>query len=375
MPEAEHRNVILVVNDDLAQWALGSYGNLEVNSPTLDYLAATGVQMENAFTPTPVCSPARACLHTGRLASQHGIHDYLSNIPEIHRRPWLADEITLAQLLSQAGYQTAHCGKWHLGNDVQPQAGFQQWFSGVGDYPSEHGGDHRFSLNGSIETIPGQRAQVISDKAIDFLRNRDVNAPFFLHLGHFGTHNPWRGQPERLVAQYRDLSLDHLPEQVAYPFGAQALESTLPTRLNPREALAQYYAAISHIDEAVGRLLDELDALQLRDNTLFIFTSDHGLCCGHHGLWGKGNATLPLNMLEESIRIPMIFNQPGRLFARQRRTEFVDHLDLFQTIVDYAGASGQLDQERNYPGQSFLPLLDKLSGLARLAAAAVWRIR
>jgi len=364
MPETEQNNIILIVNDDLAQWALGSYGNREIHTPTLDYLAETGVLMENAFTPTPVCSPARACLLTGRLASQHGIHDYLSStIPEIHRRPWLKDELTLAQLLSRAGYQTAHCGKWHLGNDDQPQAGFGHWFSGVGDYPAEHGGDHRFSLNGDIRTIPGQRTPVITDKAIDFLRGRDEAAAFFLHIGYFGTHNPWRGQPERLAAAYRGSAFAGLLDQPAYPFGAQALESTLPTRLNPREALAQYFAAVAHIDEAVGRLLDELEAQQLRDSTLIVFTSDHGLCCGHHGLWGKGNATLPLNMLEESIRVPLIFNHPRRLFARQRRAEFVDHLDLFQTIADYAGISDSLAAERKYPGRSFLPLLDNSAAL------------
>ena len=364
MPAAEQNNIILIVNDDLAQWALGCYGNREIYTPTLDYLAATGVLMQNAFTPTPVCSPARACLLTGRLASQHGIHDYLSStIEEIHRRPWLADEVTLAQLLSQAGYQTAHCGKWHLGDDDQPAAGFSHWFSGVGDYPAEHGGDHRFSVNGEIQTIPGQRTQVITDRAIDFLRGRDEGAAFFLHIGYFGTHNPWRGQPERLAAAYRDCAFDGLLDQPAYPFGAQALESTLPTRLNPRETLAQYFAAVAHIDEAVGRLVDELEALQLRDNTLIVFTSDHGLCCGQHGLWGKGNATLPLNMLEESIRVPLLFNQPRRLFARQRRSEFVDHLDLFQTIADYAGIATTLAPARNYPGRSFLPLLDNSAAL------------
>ncbi len=364
MPETEQKNIILIVNDDLAQWAPGCYGNREIHSPTLDYLAATGVLMQNAFTPTPVCSPARACLLTGRLASQHGIHDYLSStIPEIHRRPWLKDEVTLAQLLSDAGYQTAHCGKWHLGNDDQPQAGFAHWFSGVGDYPAEHGGDHRFSLNGEVQTLPGQRTQVITDKAIEFLRERDAGSSFFLHIGYFGTHNPWRGQPERLAAAYRGSAFEGLLNQPAYPFGAQALESTLPTRLNPREALAQYYAAITHIDEAVGRLLDELDALQLRDSALIVFTSDHGLCCGQHGLWGKGNATLPLNMLEESIRVPLIFNHPRRLFARQRRLEFVDHLDLFQTLADYAGIADALPSEANYPGRSFLPLLDNSAAL------------
>ncbi|MCY4020590.1 MAG: sulfatase-like hydrolase/transferase [Chloroflexi bacterium] len=364
MSASDHKHVILVVNDDLAQWSLGSYGNDEIRAPTLDYLAATGVLMENAFTPTPVCSPARASLLTGRLASQHGIHDYLSStIPEIHRRPWLEDELTLAQLLAEAGYQTAHCGKWHLGNDDQPQAGFSHWFSGVGDYPAEHGGDHRFSLNGEIQTIPGQRTQVITDKAIEFLRQRDTTSPFFLHIGYFGTHNPWRGQPERLVAQYRQNDFDGMLDQPAYPFGIQALESTLPTRLNPREALAQYFAAVSHIDEAMGRLLDEMEALKLRDQALIVFTSDHGLCCGHHGLWGKGNATLPLNMLEEAIRVPLIINHPQALFAGQRRSEFVDHLDIFQTIAEYTGVLDKLDAGRKYPGRSFLPLLDNSAAL------------
>lgn len=364
MPTGEQKNVILVVNDDLAQWALGCYGNAEIQTPTLDYLAATGVQMEEAFTPTPVCSPARACLLTGRMASQHGIHDYLSStIPSIHRRPWLKDELTLAQLLREAGYQTAHCGKWHLGSDDQPQAGFSDWFSGVGDYPAEHDGDHRFSVNGAIETIPGQRAQVITDRAITFLRKRDAAAPFFLHIGYFGTHSPWRGQPERLVSRYRNCAFDGLLDQPAYRFGRQALESTLPSRQHPREALAQYFAAVSHIDESIGRLLDELEALGMRESALIVFTSDHGLCCGHHGLWGKGNATLPLNMLEESIRVPLIFNQPRDLYPGQRRSEFVDHLDLFQTIADYAGISAALDSGRAYPGRSFLPLLDNSAAI------------
>ena len=109
--------------------------------------------------------------------------------------------------------------------------------------------------------------------------------------------------------------------------------------------------------------MTELEALQLREDVLFVFTSDHGLCCGHHGLWGKGNATFPLNMLEESIRVPMIFNHPRDLFARQRRSEFVDHLDLFQTIAEYAGVSSNLDARRKYPGRSFMPLLENSAAL------------
>lgn len=353
----DQQNIIVIFNDDHGQWALSSYGNKELRTPALDYLAHTGVQMDNAFTPTPVCSPARACFLTGRLASQHGVHDYLASDEDaFSRRDWLKDEVTLPQLLSAAGYQTGLCGKWHLGNDDRPQPGFEYWFSLSGDYPVNHGGPHRYSDNGQLEEIVGYKTQIITDRAIHFLRQRDRQRPFFLFLGYTATHSPWSDHPERLVAQYRNGTFADVPADVAYPFGRQNLESTFDTRANPREALAQYYAAVSQLDEATGRLLDELEALHLRQDTLLVYTSDHGLCCGHHGIWGKGNGTLPLNMVEEAIRIPLIFNQPGYLYQGQRRREFVDHLDLFQTLVDYAGVT--LPAPASYPGRSFLPWLN-----------------
>jgi arylsulfatase A-like enzyme len=313
--------------------------------------------MDNAFTPTPVCSPARACFLTGRLASQHGIHDYLASADEeIGQRSWLEGEVTLPQILSSAGYRTGLCGKWHLGHDELPQPGFHAWFSTGNDYPVKHGGPHRYSDNGRMVSLTGYKTQIITDRAIDFLRQDDGSQPFFLLIGYTATHSPWRDHPERLVDSYRQATFRDIPEDIAYPFGRQNLESTFPTRSNPREALAQYYAAVSQIDEGVGRILDELGSGQVRQDTLVVYTSDHGLCCSHHGIWGKGNGTLPLNMVEESIRIPMIFNQPARLYQHQRRGEFVDHLDLFQTIIDCAGV--ELPAEIAYPGRSFWPYLE-----------------
>jgi len=350
-------NILLITADDHGQWALGAYGNRDVHTPNLDYLANTGAQMANAFTPTPVCSPARACLLTGRLASQHGVHDYLSSRePAVHGREWLAGETTLPQMLQAAGYETALVGKWHLGNDEQPQSGFDSWFALSGDYPTEHGGANRYSDQGRLRTIAGFKAQVLTDAAISFLRRRERTRPFFLFLNYVGTHSPWRGQPERLVNHYRRRRLRDVGE-AAYPFGRQALESTLPTRRDAHEALAQYYAAVTHLDEGVGRLMDELEALSLDEATLIVYTADHGLNCGQHGVWGKGNGTLPLNMLEESIRVPLIFKQAGRLFGGQRRAEFVDHLDVFRTLADYAGVPLPR-AEQTYAGRSLLPLLD-----------------
>jgi len=129
------KNIIVIFNDDHGQWALPAYGNKDLDTPNLDYLAQKGVLMENAFTPTPVCSPARACFFTGRLASQHGVHDYIVS-DNIHgNRNWLKNEVTLAQLLQASGFQVGLSGKWHLGNDIECQSGFDYWFSLSGDYP------------------------------------------------------------------------------------------------------------------------------------------------------------------------------------------------------------------------------------------------
>ena len=359
-----NRNIIIILNEDHGQWALSSYGNRDVNTPTLDYLARTGVQMENAFTPIPVCSPSRACLLTGRYPSQHGMHDYLANQDdEVENNPWLENEIFLSQLLSNAGYQVALSGKWHLSNDHLPQAGFEYWFTHSHHYPIEHGGPHIYSDQGDFITLTGYKTQILTDRAISFLRERNPKQPFFLLLSNTASHAPWNRHPERLVDQYRHQTFESISDDVAYPFGKQNLESTFDTRLQPQEAQAQYYAAASQIDEATGRVMDELEANGLRESTLLIFTSDHGLNCGQLGMWGKGNATFPYNMVDESIRIPLIFNQPGYLYQGQRRNEYVDHCDVFQTLVDYAGLELPERGENYYPGLSFLPILNNSGSL------------
>lgn len=352
-------NILVVMTDDHGQWAAGCYGNGELRTPTMDYLAETGVRFANAFTPTPVCSPARASFFTGRLPSQHGIHDYLrESEPEIGERDWLADEVTLAQILGEAGYQTALSGKWHCGQGARPQAGFDRWF-GLGREQGVHGGAYTYQDQDQPRRLAGNKTQIITDGARAFLRERDPDRPFFLFAGPIATHSPWAGHPERLVGQYRGRTFADIPKDPVYPFGRLAGESRGSSRRDRREALAQYYAAVSEVDEGLGRLVDELDAQGLRERTLVVYTADHGLNCGHHGIWGKGNGTRPLNMVEESIRVPLIINQPGGLFAGQVRAEPVDHCDLFRTLLDWAGVAlpAETLAARRYPGRSFAPLL------------------
>ena len=345
-------NILLFITDDHRQWASGPYGNREVRTPSLDRLAASGVVMENAFTPTPVCSPARASLLTGLTPSQHGIHDYIA--AAFDRKLWLATEHTLPQLLQRAGYRTGLAGKWHIGNEDKPAPGFDSWFSVGSAYPLLHEGARDFCNHGRMDCLRGYTNDIIAEQAARFVMDTDER-PFFLLVGLTATHSPWRGHPERLASMYRDASFCDIPAGESYPFGEQALESLSVDRSHEREAQAQYYAAVSHVDEIVGQLLEAVDEAGKLDSTLVVYTSDHGLNCGHHGIWGKGNATLPLNMLEESIRVPLHLSWPGIFPAGMRRRELVDHLDLFQTLVSVGIAD--LPAKTDYAGTSMLPLL------------------
>ena len=345
-------NILLFITDDHGQWASGPYGNHEVSTPNLDSLAGSGVVVENAFTTTPVCSPARASLLTGLTPSQHGIHDYIA--AAFDRERWLATEQTLPLLLQKAGYRTGLAGKWHIGNEDVPAPGFDFWFSVGSDYPLLHDGARDFCNQGRMERIRGYTDDIVAEQAARFVRATDER-PFFLLVGLTATHSPWRGHPERLASLYRDASFCDIPTGESYPFGEQALESLSVDRRHEREAQAQYYAAVSHVDEIVGQLLETVDEAGKLNNTLVVYTSDHGLNCGHHGLWGKGNATLPLNMLEEAIRVPLQLSWPGVLPAGMRRVEMVDHLDLFQTLVSVGIAD--LPAKTDYAGTSMLPLL------------------
>lgn len=356
-------NILVLFNDDHGQWALPAYGNRELRTPNIDHLASKGCVFENAFTPIPVCSPARACFFTGLMPSQHGVHDYISTADRYHQREWLDEFQTLPKLLSEAGYRCGFSGKWHLGRDECIQPGFDDWFALSGDYPIKHKGEYRYSDNGEMTTLTGYKTHLIADRTIEFLRGHDATEPFFHFTSFYATHSPWEGQPERLVETYRDCTFKDIPsEDRAFGGNILNIESGGADPAAQREARAQYYASVSAIDEAVGRILDELESNGLSENTLIIYTSDHGLCLGHHGVWGKGNATAPQNMIEESIRIPMILSGPEVVPFGGRLVDLADHLDLFQTVLDAAGLETPAG---TYAGRSLLGLLS--------GEAADWR--
>src|SRR5690606_25357199 len=173
-------------------------------------------------------------------------------------------------------------------------------------YQFPHRGSIRFVDGAEVVTHVGQGAHAITERAVQFLRDRDPGKPYFMTVGYVDTHSPFDEHPERLVAPYRRCALNWIPNDVrpdAYPTAVRPDYDDADER---RERLAQYGAAVTMIDEQVGRLLDELEARGERENTIVVYTSDHGHMNGHHSLWCKGNATTPQNFLDESIRVPCL---------------------------------------------------------------------
>lgn len=355
-------NIILFLSDDHAPWTLPCYGNSEVISPNFDKIAEEGVMFSNAFTPGPVCSPGRACLLTGRTASQHGIHDWISmNDPACQDRDWLTDEVTLAQLLQMNGYNCGLSGKWHLGQCDRTPRGYD-WYFGFPDFERPvHIGNCNYVFNNHRLKINGNRTEITTDYAIKFLQNTEDDKPFSLQIGYIATHSPFTGQDPELIKKYDDASFRDIKLDKAHDWSwnEDFPENHDITQEEARLRHKNQYAAVTDIDQNMGRIINYLEESGKLENTIIIYTSDHGLSLGQHGFWGKGNGTRPLNMYDISIRVPLLIygnrlSSPGKVIDK-----CVDHLDTFAAICEIAGCDPlKVKPGGNYPGQSFLRLLE-----------------
>jgi choline-sulfatase len=385
---AEKPNIIVVMTDDHAQWALGAYGLEQIDTPNIDWLADQGVLFQNAMSPAPVCSAARASFHTGKMPSQHGVHDFLSESSEYDAN-WLEGETLLSERLVEEGYRTALIGKWHATTDSKPpQPGFDRWlsydpFKAGWQNQYLHSGEVHFSDDGNESTYTGVQAQYLTEETIRFI-DEPSDKPFFISLNFIEPHAPFDDLPERLVSKYRPLAEDVVRAGGASDMTDRGEITTVPD--DHLEQLAQYLAAISLIDEQVGRIIDALTGRDLLNDTVLVFTSDHGMLVGQYGLYGKTNATNPANFYEETIRIPLIIHAKGENFrARQSRGELVDLLDLHATIMDLA-TNGRVANSDYGPGRSMRSLLegDRNSnwrsvqfaerGRSRLATDGRWKL-
>jgi arylsulfatase A-like enzyme len=360
-------NVVFVLTDDQGYWAMGCAGNPEIRTPNLDALAATGVRFENFFCTSPVCSPARASLLTGRIPSQHGIMDWIRNgndeeSSEKQRIEYLAGQPGYTDILAEHGYVCGISGKWHMGDSLTPQKSFSHWFvhpRGGGTYINSP-----MIRDGHFVETEGYLTDVITEDAIDFLRQQvGSDQPFYLNVCYTAPHSPWIDQhPQDIVESYDDcpfLSCPQEPQHSGADFydlqysklAAKREDESIPVR----EYLKGYFASVTAMDAGVGRIIAALDSLGLRENTLVVFMSDNGFNCGHHGIWGKGNVTAPLNMYDTSIKVPAIMNHPGRLPSGVVCDALVSGYDFMPTLLDYVRLENPYAD--NLPGRSFMPLM------------------
>ncbi len=358
-------NILLFITDDHGQWANRCYGNTELITPAFDRLAAEGVRFANAFTPCPVCSPARACLMTGRTPSQVGLHDYLEETdPEIGRRNWLKDEITLPELLAGAGYHCGLSGKRHLGRGFETPPGFHYYF-GMPFLTGKHEGEEEYVFGNEIFKLSGNKSRFITDYALRFLDEVPADQPFFLNAGYIATHSPYHieAHDPEMTALYAEATFDELDEYHPHPWHKnEGLCGEPPlTEEKIRSTRVGYYAAVTEIDREIGRLVSRLEEQGKLGNTIVLYTSDHGCSVGQQGFWGKGNSTRPFNMCETSIRVPLLLRWPERCPAGQVVRQSVDHYDTFQTLCGWAGVdlSAEKFASRAYPGRSYAPLAER----------------
>ena len=386
-------NIIYVMTDDHAAHAIGAYGSRVNRTPNLDRIAREGALLTSVFATNSICTPSRAAILTGQ-------YSHLNGVTVFNRfdsaRP------TVASALQRGGYFTGMIGKWHLGSDP---VGFDRWeiLPGQGTYF-----DPIFYSAASETTYTGRYAtDVITDRALAFLKERPRNKPFFLMVHHKAPHRPWDPdashaahagdapipEPVTFWDSYatRTDALHENQQRVANDLTNRDLKLVPPAELSGPaltiwrvqkpmsvttevegktvtligEALARwkyqrymqdYLATVQSVDDNVGRLLAYLDASGLARNTIVIYTSDQGFFLGDHGLFDKRF------MYEESIRMPFLVRWPGVIRPGTRSDAMALNIDFAPTFLDAAGLAPSPEMQ----GTSMVPVL-------RGRTPATWR--
>lgn len=360
-------NILFILTDDQGAWAMRCAGNHDIYTPNLDRLAADGCRFENFFCASPVCSPARATLLTGRIPSAHGVQDWIRSgnldkeaLGEIGSDPYYACEekpiryldgmLTYTDVLRENGYTCALCGKWHLGDSMIPQHGFDKWFT-IG-----RGGCYYDKAdvveNGAVRFETKYITNVITDKALSWMHElHGQQSPFYLSVHYTAPHSPWDEDqhPGEFTELYRDCAFSATPDLPVHP--NQIASAPYGTGEVRKSLLRGYYAAITAMDRDIGRLLDRLEELGIQEDTIVFFMSDNGMNMGHHGIWGKGNGTFPFNMYDTAIKVPFLVSWPGHYTPGTICGRMCSQYDFFQTLTDMLDISCTLPE--NLPGKSF----------------------
>ncbi len=356
-------NIVFVLVDDLRWDEIGVAGHPYVKTPNIDRIANEGVYFTNAFTTTPLCSPARATFLTGLYPHTSGITDNLARNEQSHRLE------TFPKMLNQRGYDTAFIGKWHMGNDDSPRPGFNTWavMKGQGEAINPE-----FNIDGERRQFQGYVTDILTELALDFV-NKPRDAPFLLYLSHKGLHPnitqrddgssvaspsgiPGFIAADRHKGMYSEAAVPRRPNSGIAPTDKPALMrqiGDLPplgeATITSEETIHQRQEMLMAVDEGLGQIVAAIDALGELDNTVVVVTSDHGFWYGEHGLSNERRLAY-----EEALRIPMMIRYPAKITAGTRSDEMVLSLDIAPTMLEFAGAP----VPDNLHGRSLLPVID-----------------
>ncbi len=244
-------------------------------------------------------------------------------------------------------------GKWHLGDSLNPQLGFDYWFC------KPHGHTRSFYdseaiWQGEIYREPRYYLDAITDHAVDFLR-QDREQPFFLYVGYNGPYgldqDMREGHRNRHTEYYADKPLTCFPRGETHPWLVQNRDC-----MNNLTTIRSYASAVSGVDDGVGTILETLDDLAIADDTLVVFTADHGLCAGHNGVWGMGDHSRPLHMFQHNLRVPLLLRHPRIIPQGHVVDELSCNYNFFPSMLDYLGLQDQMP-DAALPGRSFAAAL------------------
>ncbi|MCK5172059.1 MAG: sulfatase-like hydrolase/transferase [Planctomycetes bacterium] len=331
--DEQRPNILFILTDDQRWDGFGSSGNERIHTPHLDRIAEHGVHFRNAFVTLAICSPSRAACLTGRYGSSNG-ETAFGNVSLNKGEP------TFARALQDAGYKTGVTGKWHM-KTTPEECGF--------DFVSTCFGngtwyERRFKINGKTRKIPGFVDDVTADESIHFIReSQKGKKPFVLwmctQVPHMDNHHEWPAE-EQYLSNY---DIDEMPLPETWNDDLSGKPEYLKTARNRTQALTygydkpeairkharDYYAGVQQMDAALGRVLDELERLDLRATTWIIYMGDNGWLLGEHGMTSK---VLPY---EESMRVPMVIAGPDT--KQHTASDLVLNIDLTATIYELAG--------------------------------------
>ena len=352
-------NIVFLFSDEHAGAVMGNSGHPVVRTPHLDRLAEQSYTFDNAYCNSPICTPSRLSLLTGRYPYQIEAWD-LGAIADRRYQTW-------GDHLAKADYETVLCGRTHF-NGSDRLLGFShrllddlpRWCNATGRPPRRTPDERRGSNSHVAECGPGDHEHTRYDRnvanlAVDFLRKKATSSkdnPFLLYCGFMHPHFPLIAPPE-FYSEYNPDTLE-LPDTWNEPLASQhpiiqhhrwAWRNDIPPpETTVRCALASYYALVSSLDAQIGRILEALDTSSLRENTLVIYTSDHGEMAGHHGIWQKQC------FYEPAVKVPLMLRLPSG--ENGHVAQNVSLVDVLPTLLEVAS----LETPSDLPGDSLLEI-------------------